>query len=172
MLSFEITDTEQSIKPFHSIENNTSIMASSNGNIFVLLTLCWGNPSVTGGFPSQRPVTRNLNVFFDMRRNKQNLFIYWSLSVIYSKVAFCLSSNLISWNCRNSVQLQIFAFNKLIQTSPSDWSLLTISLNFTLTEQKTETKKIFRPNRCCAKFVQGVCKPSSQKMGCKYLSMT
>ena len=28
-----------------------------------LLALCEGNPSVTGGFPSQRPVTRSFDVF-------------------------------------------------------------------------------------------------------------
>ena len=31
-----------------------------------LLALCDGNPSVTGGFPSQRPVTRNSDIFFDV----------------------------------------------------------------------------------------------------------
>ena len=33
------------------------MMTSSNGNIFVLRVLCEGNLLVTGGFPSQRPVT-------------------------------------------------------------------------------------------------------------------
>ena len=32
-----------------------------------LLALCEGNPLVTGGFPSQRPVTRSFEVFFDLR---------------------------------------------------------------------------------------------------------
>ena len=32
-----------------------------------LLALCEGNPPVTGGFPSQRPVTRIFYVFFDLR---------------------------------------------------------------------------------------------------------
>ena len=36
-----------------------------------LLAICEGNPSVTGGFPSQRPVTRRLEVFFDLRLNKR-----------------------------------------------------------------------------------------------------
>ena len=35
-----------------------------------LLALCEGNPPVTGGFPSQRPVTRSLDAFFDVRLNK------------------------------------------------------------------------------------------------------
>ena len=32
-----------------------------------LLALCAGNSSVAGGFPSQRPVTRSFDVFFDLR---------------------------------------------------------------------------------------------------------
>ena len=36
-----------------------------------LLVLCAGNSSVTGEFPSQRPVTRNFGVSFDLRLNKR-----------------------------------------------------------------------------------------------------
>ena len=36
-----------------------------------LLDLCEGNPPVTGGFPSQRPVTWSFDVFFDLRLNEQ-----------------------------------------------------------------------------------------------------
>ena len=36
-----------------------------------LLTLGEGNPSITGEFPSQRPVTRSFDVFFDLRLNKR-----------------------------------------------------------------------------------------------------
>ena len=35
-----------------------------------LLALCAGNSPVTSEFPSQRPVTRSLDVFFDLRLNK------------------------------------------------------------------------------------------------------
>ena len=34
-----------------------------------LLAICAGNSTVTGEFPAQRPVTRNFDVFFDMRLN-------------------------------------------------------------------------------------------------------
>ena len=37
----------------------------------VLLALCEGNPPVTGGFPSQSPVTWSFDVFFDLCLNKQ-----------------------------------------------------------------------------------------------------
>ena len=36
-----------------------------------LLVLCAGNSPVTGEFPSQRPVTRSFDVFFDLRPNKR-----------------------------------------------------------------------------------------------------
>ena len=36
-----------------------------------LLALCEGSSTVTGEFPSQRPVTRSFDVFFDPRMNKQ-----------------------------------------------------------------------------------------------------
>ena len=35
-----------------------------------LLALCWGNSPVSGEFPTQRPVTRSFDVFFDLRLNK------------------------------------------------------------------------------------------------------
>ena len=47
------------------------MMTSSNGNIFRVTGPLWGNPPVTGGFPSQRPVTRSFDVFFDLRLNKR-----------------------------------------------------------------------------------------------------
>ena len=36
-----------------------------------LLALCARNSPVTGAFPSQRPVTRSVDVFFDLRLNKR-----------------------------------------------------------------------------------------------------
>ena len=36
----------------------------------VLLALCEGNPAVTGGFPSQKPVTQSFDIFFVVRLNK------------------------------------------------------------------------------------------------------
>ena len=47
-------------------------MKSSNWNIFsVTGPLCAGNSPVTGEFPSQRPVPRSFDVFFDLRPNKR-----------------------------------------------------------------------------------------------------
>ena len=36
-----------------------------------LLALCAGNSPVTGEFPSQRPVTRSFDIFFDLHLNKR-----------------------------------------------------------------------------------------------------
>ena len=36
-----------------------------------LLAICAGNSPVTGEFPTQRPVTGNFDVFFDLRLNKR-----------------------------------------------------------------------------------------------------
>ena len=36
-----------------------------------LLALCAGNSPVTGEFPTQRPVTQSVDVFFDLRLNKR-----------------------------------------------------------------------------------------------------
>ena len=47
------------------------MMTSSNGNIFrVIGTLC-GEFTGPGEFPTQRPVTRSFDVFFDLRLNKR-----------------------------------------------------------------------------------------------------
>ena len=37
----------------------------------LLLALCAGNSPVTGELPSQKPVTRIFDVFFDLRLNKR-----------------------------------------------------------------------------------------------------
>ena len=47
------------------------MMTSSNGNIFRVTGPLCGKTPVTGDFPSQRPVTRSFDVFFDLRLNKR-----------------------------------------------------------------------------------------------------
>ena len=50
------------------IQNTRLMMTSSNGNIFRVTGLLCGE--FTGEFPTQRPVTRSFDVFFDLRMNK------------------------------------------------------------------------------------------------------
>ena len=66
----------------HRWQNNDSIMTSSNGNLFCVLALCTGNSPVTGEFPSQRPVTRSFDVFFDLRLNTQLRLVIWDAIVL------------------------------------------------------------------------------------------
>ena len=49
-----------------SSANFNIMMTSSNGIIFRVTCPLWGKPSVTGGFPTQRPVTRSFDVFCDL----------------------------------------------------------------------------------------------------------
>ena len=42
-----------------------------------LLAICAGNSLVTGEFPTQRPVTRSFDVFFDLRLNKRLSKQWW-----------------------------------------------------------------------------------------------
>ena len=48
-----------------------NMITSSNGNIFRVSGTLWGKTSVTGGLPSQRPVTWSFGVFFDLTLNKR-----------------------------------------------------------------------------------------------------
>ena len=47
------------------------MMTSLNGTFSALPAFCAGNSPVTGKVPSQRPMTRSIDVFFDMRLNKR-----------------------------------------------------------------------------------------------------
>ena len=49
----------------------TSMMTSSNGNIFRVTGPLCGEFTSPGEFPSQRPVARSFDVFFDLRLNKR-----------------------------------------------------------------------------------------------------
>ena len=47
------------------------MMTSSNETFSALLAICAGNSPVTGEFPAQRPMTRSLDVFFDLGLSRQ-----------------------------------------------------------------------------------------------------
>ena len=44
-----------------------ALMTSSNWNIFRVASPLAGNSPVTGELPAQEPVTRNFDVYFDLR---------------------------------------------------------------------------------------------------------
>ena len=62
------------------VDNKPSLvhmMTSSNGNIFRVTGHLCGDSPVPGEFPTQRPVTRSFDVFFDLRPNKQLSKQWW-----------------------------------------------------------------------------------------------
>ena len=57
---------------FHEfMEHKCCMMTSSNGNIFGVNGPLCGEFTGPGEFPTQRPVTRSFDVFFDLRLNKR-----------------------------------------------------------------------------------------------------
>ena len=79
-----------------------------------LLALCLGNSPVNGEFPSQRPVTRSFDVFFDLCLRKQgwwletpscSLWRHCNIGEIYNRLLFDFNSkdiaNLIKMNQNN-----------------------------------------------------------------------
>ena len=90
------------------------MMMSSNGNHFHVTSPLWeGNPSVPGGFPSQRPVTRSFDVFFDMRLNKRlnkQLGRWWFETPSRSLWCHC---NVSSWT------VQFPSFHSQYTTGPT-----------------------------------------------------
>ena len=59
--------------PWIILKGNTAIfmMTSSNGNIFRVTGHLCGEFTGPGEFPTQRPVPRSFDVFFDLRLNKR-----------------------------------------------------------------------------------------------------
>ena len=62
---------------------------------YALLAFCAGNSPVPGEFPSQRPVTRGFDVFFDMCPNKRLSKQWWGWWFETLSYSFWRHSNLI-----------------------------------------------------------------------------
>ena len=60
----------QDLKTFYHIRIDSAGWRHQMEAFLALLDLCEGNSPVTSEFPSQRPVTRNFDIFFDLRQNK------------------------------------------------------------------------------------------------------
>ena len=129
----------------------THMTTSSNENISVLLTLCAGNSPVNGEFPSQRPVTRSFDVFFDLRLNKRlseqswgwwfetpsrSLWRHcnghmqlWTNSYTACDLLYHQAYILTEWNYGNTVWINL--------SGVSDEMITTLSNNYRLTIQWT-----------------------------------
>ena len=61
----------QSINKLAPIKYSTSWWRHQMETFSTLLAICAGNSPVPGEFPTQRPVTRSFDVYFDLRPNKR-----------------------------------------------------------------------------------------------------
>ena len=69
--------------------------------VSALLALCAGNSPVTGEFPSQRPVTRSFDVFFDQCLNKRlskQSWGWWFETPLYPLWCNCNDNTLLPMN--------------------------------------------------------------------------
>ena len=69
----------------------SDMMTSSNGNIFRVTGPLCGEFTGPGEFPVHRPVTRNFDVFFDLRLNKRSSKQSWAL-VIWDTTVVIMTS--------------------------------------------------------------------------------
>ena len=81
--------TFQNLRSYLAIDiaGKTYMMTSSSGNIFSVTGLCEENSRVTIEFPSQRTVTRNFYIFFDLCLNKRLCKHSWGLLWRHCNVA-------------------------------------------------------------------------------------
>ena len=78
--------------------------------ISALLALCAGNPSVTGEFPSQRPVTWSCDAFFDLHPNKRlskQSWRGWFETPSRSLWRHCNEIYMLWWSCLAFVAAQL-----------------------------------------------------------------
>ena len=117
-----------------------------------LLAFCAGNSPVTGEFPSQRPVTRSFDVFFDMclrdagdlrrRRPRYGVIVMWNNVILtlrktYSKIcnrfAIIKIITMMSWWTRwrlKSPALRLFVYSAVYwrRRSMKTWKLRVTGL--------------------------------------------
>ena len=75
------------------------MMTSSMETFSALLAICAGNSPVPGEFPTQKPVTQNFDVSFDLRRNKrlnkQQSWGWWFETLLRPLWRQCDEQNLV-----------------------------------------------------------------------------
>ena len=81
------------------------------GTFSALLDLCAGNSSVTGEFPSQRPVTQSFDILFDLRLNKRLSKQSWGWWFEAPSCLLCIVQVNISHPFYTSFTICIFALH-------------------------------------------------------------
>ena len=89
------------------------MMTSSNGNIFRVTGPLCGEFTGPGEFPTQRPVTRSFDVFFDLRLNKRlskQPWGWWFETPSWSLWRQCNDINITMWFATISLLLALINF--------------------------------------------------------------
>ena len=84
------------------------MMTSSNGNIFRVTGPLCGEFTDPGEFPTQRPVTRSFDVFFDLRLNKRlskQPWGWWFETLSWSLWRRC-NGDLLSWTHSHTSEIK------------------------------------------------------------------
>ena len=101
------------------------MMTSSNGNIFRVTGPLCGEFTSPGEFPTQRPVTRSFDVFFDLRLNKRlskQPWGWWFETPSWSLRRQCNELIATEWRIYASINY-IDSYNELsVRGKPIIWS--------------------------------------------------
>ena len=131
------------------------MMTSSNGNIFRVTGPLCGEFTGPGEFPTQRPVTRSFDVFFDLRLNKQlskQPWGWWFETLsrplwLHRNVTY-ISSYVDWWQVVTSIHADAYFFydtpTLTYQMRPTWYWIMSHPRTFCYTEQIVEDyKRIF-----------------------------
>ena len=105
------------------------MMTSSNGNIFRVTGPLCGEFTGPGDFPTQRPVTRSFDVFFDLRLNKRLCKQSWGWWFETLLCPLWRHSNEETYSVRQWIELSLLIGN--------DSSKMTLSINSTFGTSNT-----------------------------------
>ena len=102
-----------------SCQFHCAMMTSSNGNIFRVTGPLCGEFTGPGDFPTQRPVTRSFDVFFDLRLNKRlskQPWGWWFETPSWSLWRHCNGPRVLQLM---SFRINQFPFNSSLQKNSS-----------------------------------------------------
>ena len=91
-----------------------------------LLDICAGNSPVPGEFPAQRPVTRSLDVFFDLRLNKRLSKQSWSWWFETLSRLLWRHHNVSNWSVNGQFIFHVIICYTLISPKSSDMAIIQL----------------------------------------------
>ena len=120
-----------------------------------LLAICAGNSPVTGEFPTQRPVTRSFDIFFDLCLNKRlskQSWGWWFETLSCTLWRHCNDCLIVLRLKKNRCYIHIHHTSKFENTEhqlPWNISSQMIIMKFILPYSKLESLYKVNPNRNC-----------------------